>query len=81
MAIEAHAVGTPVIGSRIGGLAELVTDGVNGRLVAAGDVPALAAVLREIADAPGAVDRWRGALPAARTMDDVAADTLRMYGL
>ena len=33
VAIEAHAVGTPVIGTRIGGLAELVQDGVNGRLV------------------------------------------------
>ena len=80
VAIEAHTVGTPVIGSRIGGLAELVTDGVNGRLVAPGDVTALADVLREIAAAPGEVDRWRAALPAARTMDDVAADTLRMYG-
>lgn len=79
VAIEAHAVGTPVIGSRIGGLAELVTDRVNGRLVAPGDVPTLAAVLREIALAPGDVDRWRGALPVARTMDDVAAETLAMY--
>ena len=33
VAIEAHAVGTPVIGTRIGGLAELITDGVNGKLV------------------------------------------------
>ena len=41
VAIEAHAVGTPVIGTRIGGLAELVTDGVNGRLVAPGDVQPL----------------------------------------
>ena len=33
VAIEAHAVGTPVIGTQIGGLAELVSDGINGRLV------------------------------------------------
>ena len=80
IAIEAHAVGTPVIGSEIGGLAELVMDGLDGRLVPPGDAAALAAVLREIATDPAAtVDRWRRELPPARTMDEVAADTVRMY--
>lgn len=80
VAIEAHAVGTPVIGTRIGGLAELVDDGVSGRLVAPGDWRALAACLASIARDPrGTVDRWRRALPPARTMDDVAADSLEMY--
>jgi glycosyltransferase involved in cell wall biosynthesis len=80
IAIEAHAVGTPVIGSRIGGLAELVTDDVNGRLVAAGDWRALADVIASIvADAENTVDRWRRALPRARTLDDVASDYLDLY--
>ena len=80
IAIEAHAVGTPVIGSAIGGLAELIIDGLDGRLVPAGDAVALAGVLREIAaDPAGTVDRWRRELPVARTMDEVAADTVRMY--
>lgn len=80
VAIEAHGVGTPVIGSRIGGLAELVTDGVNGRLPAPGDVAALAGVLREIASDPaGTVDIWRRSLPRARTMDDIAEDYLALY--
>jgi glycosyltransferase involved in cell wall biosynthesis len=80
VALEAHAVGTPVIGTRIGGLAELVTDGVNGRLVATGDWRALAQVLSEMADDPaGTIDRWRGALPRARTMDEIAADYLALY--
>lgn len=80
VAIEAQAAGTPVIGTRIGGLAELVTDGVNGRLVQPGDWRALAAVLRDVAcDPGGTIDRWRRALPAARTMDAVTADYLRMY--
>ena len=80
IAIEAHAVGTPVIGSRFGGLAELVTDGVNGRLTPPGDDAALAESLIAIATDPsGTIDRWRLALPVARTMDDVAADTLAMY--
>lgn len=80
VAIEAHAVGTPVIGTRIGGLAELVADGVNGRLVAPGDWRALAGALRDMAENPaGTIDRWRLALPTARTMDQVAADYLGVY--
>jgi glycosyltransferase involved in cell wall biosynthesis len=80
VAIEAYGVGTPVIGSRIGGLAELVTDGVNGRLTPPGDVAALARVLREIAaDPTGTVDTWRRALPRVRTMDNIAADYLALY--
>jgi glycosyltransferase involved in cell wall biosynthesis len=80
VAIEAHAVGTPVIGTCIGGLAEMVSDGVNGRLVPPGDWKALAEVLQGIAaDPAGTVDRWRGALPVTRTMNDVAADYERTY--
>ena len=80
VAIEAHAVGTPVIGTRIGGLAEIVTDGVNGRLVAPGDWRALAEVLRTIMlDPHGTIDAWRRVLPAARTFDAVTRDYLTMY--
>lgn len=80
VAIEAHAVGTPVIGTRIGGIAELVTDGINGRLVPPGDWRALAGTLHDMAENPaGTIDRWRLALPPARTMDQVAADYLPVY--
>ena len=79
VAIEAHAAGTPVIGTRIGGLAELVSDGVNGQLVSSGDVRALADLLRSVAEDPSRIDRWRRALPNARTMDEVAADYLKLY--
>jgi glycosyltransferase involved in cell wall biosynthesis len=80
VAIEAHAVGTPVIGSRIGGLAELITDGVNGRLVPPGDPIALANALTEAAlDPRSTVDAWRTALPPARSMDEIAKDYLVLY--
>jgi glycosyltransferase involved in cell wall biosynthesis len=80
VAIEAHAAGTPVIGTRIGGLAELVGDGVSGRLVAPGHWQALAGVLLEIAGDPaGTIDRWRARLPRPRTMDEVAAEHLTLY--
>jgi len=80
VAIEAHAVGTPVIGTRIGGLAELVTDGVNGRLVAPGDWGALADSIRSmVVDPAGTIDRWRRVLPPVRTLDDVTRDYLALY--
>ena len=80
VALEAHAAGTPVIGTRIGGLAELITDGVNGRLVPPGDWRALAGVLVEIAADPACtVDRWRDALPPVRSMDEVVKDYLDLY--
>ncbi|HVM57085.1 MAG TPA: glycosyltransferase family 4 protein [Gaiellaceae bacterium] len=51
--VEALAVGTPVIATAIGGVAEIVNDGENGLLVPAGDAVALAdAVRRFLADEP-----------------------------
>ena len=79
VAIEAQAAGTPVIGTKIGGLLELVDDGGNGQLVRSGDIPALADLLRSAAEDPRLIDRWRRALPKARTMDEVAADYLKLY--
>src|SRR5205814_3307816 len=45
---EAMAVGTPVVATRVGGLAEVVEDGVTGALVAPDDPEALAAAVREV---------------------------------
>jgi glycosyltransferase involved in cell wall biosynthesis len=45
---EAMAAGTPVVATRVGGLAEVVEDGVTGRLVAPGDPAALAAAILEV---------------------------------
>jgi glycosyltransferase involved in cell wall biosynthesis len=80
VALEAIAAATPVIGSRVGNLAELITDEVNGLLVAPGDIDAWAHVLTRVATSPvDTVDRWRGALTPPRTMDDVASDYLALY--
>lgn len=47
---EAMAAGTPVVASRVDGLPELVTDGVNGALVEPGDPAALAAAILRVLD-------------------------------
>jgi glycosyltransferase involved in cell wall biosynthesis len=44
--VEALAVGTPAIATRVGGIPEIVEDGVNGLLVAPGDPDALATAIR-----------------------------------
>lgn len=80
IALEAMAVGTPIIASRVGNLAELIDDGVNGRLVEAGDVGGLSAALQEAATSPAStIDAWRRTLPPVRTMEDIARDYMTMY--
>jgi alpha-maltose-1-phosphate synthase len=51
-AIEAMASGTPVVASRLGGLAEIVVDGETGFLVQPGDTEELGARLNELLAAP-----------------------------
>jgi glycosyltransferase involved in cell wall biosynthesis len=50
-ALEAMACGVPAVASRVGGLPEVVTDGVDGYLVPVGDTNAVAeAALRLLED-------------------------------
>jgi glycosyltransferase involved in cell wall biosynthesis len=59
---EAMNAGTPVVATRVGGLPEVVEDGVTGRLVEPGDPAALAAAVREVLarrDEMGAAARVR----------------------
>src|SRR5581483_12075708 len=46
-ALESMSVGTPLVASRLGGLAEIIEDVVTGALVPSGDPVALAAAMRE----------------------------------
>ena len=53
VALEALAMGRPVIGSAVGGIAYLVEDGVNGLLASPGSGAALAEKLALVATTPG----------------------------
>jgi glycosyltransferase involved in cell wall biosynthesis len=68
VALEAMACGTPVVASRIGGLAEVVDDGQTGFLVPPGDVDALRDCLAQVLGDP-ALARRLGANARATVLD------------
>ena len=62
VALEALALGRPVVASAVGGLVEVVADGPDGILVPPGDPVALADALARLTLAPpvgGAAERHR----------------------
>ena len=63
--VEALAVGTPVLAMEAGGVSEVVHDGVNGLLVAAGDTAALGEAVRRYFADDGLRERLRGAAAAS----------------
>jgi glycogen synthase len=81
--LEAMACGAAVVASRVGGIPEVVADGETGVLVPPGDVPALAAALRSLLEAPerrralGQAGRRR--VEALFSWDRVAERTLEVY--
>lgn len=52
VAIEALAAGCPVVATRVGGVPDVVREGVDGLLCAAGDIDALAAALQRLGENP-----------------------------
>jgi len=59
--IESLAAGVPIVGSDIPTVADMVTDGVHGRLVPPGDADALAGALEELLGDPAARRRMGAA--------------------
>ncbi len=78
-AMEAIALGVPVIGSDLGGIPETVKDGVNGRIVASLDPGAWSRALLEILENPAVLLAWKSACKPGRTMAHVAAEMLALY--
>ncbi len=78
VAVEAMALGRPLIAARAGGLTEIVEHGRTGWLVPPGDADALAACLLErLADSEGSARAGLAAVEAARRYDvNTVVDTL-----
>ena len=76
---EAFASGTPVIGSRIGGIPELVTDGVSGLLFTPGDSQGLREKLEYLTDNPEIIQKFKENMPKAKNIQAHAREIEEIY--
>lgn len=74
VALEAQAVGTPVVAARVGGLPEHVRPGVTGELYESGDVDGLVSALGKVL---GGSSRYTPAIDSARYGLDATGRRLR----
>jgi glycosyltransferase involved in cell wall biosynthesis len=77
--LEAQAMGVPVIGTNLGGTAELVRHERNGLLFAVDDAMDLARQLQRLLDEPDLLPRLRLAEPAFRTAEQDAERVAELY--
>src|SRR5262249_47862988 len=77
--LEAFAAGVPVLGADLGGIAELVHDGVDGILVAANDPKAWANTIGRLVEDRTIVDTLRTGILPPRSMDAAAEDMSKIY--
>lgn len=66
--------GVPVVGARIGGIVDLIADGISGLLYDAGSSAALAQALQSLIDNPAKLQALASRLPAVKSIDDDARD-------
>lgn len=76
---EAQVAGVPVIASDHGGMAELVRDGIDGRLFRLGDSRDLGRVLRELIEQPAELDRLRHNAPSVPSIAQTSAEIVALY--
>ncbi|HXT20589.1 MAG TPA: glycosyltransferase [Thermoanaerobaculia bacterium] len=76
---EAFQAGVPVVGSRLGGTADLVAHGTSGLLYDAYDASALAAALRRLTDEPALLTHLAANVPAVKSLEADAADWQERY--
>jgi glycosyltransferase involved in cell wall biosynthesis len=77
--LEAFAVGVPVLGTDRGGIAELVTHGVDGILVPDSSSIAWAETIGQLASDRSQAAGLRAGIRPPRTMADAASDMARLY--
>jgi len=82
VAVESMAAGVPVAGSRVGGIPEVIQDGLTGWTFAPGDVPALTDIVRRaIACRPDlpAMGRAGRAFAETRTWPHIMEEVVTLY--
>ncbi len=76
---EAFAAKRSVIGTRVGGIAEVIQDGHNGLLFERGSVEDLARVMLRVANEPTLLKKLAANISPPRTLDEDMRDVLRVY--
>ena len=76
---EAFINGRPVICSNVGGMAEKVSDGVNGVHFRVGDPRSLAAAIRRAVQSPATWDHLRAGIPSIYRLDDQVSALVDLY--
>ena len=76
---EAFMAGVPVVGARMGGIADLVADQVNGLLYEAASAASLAAALNGLIADPARLSAMAAAAPAVKTIEQDATEWDRIY--
>jgi glycosyltransferase involved in cell wall biosynthesis len=82
--LEAMSFALPVIATPVGAIPQVISDGVNGLLVPAGDVPALAAALARLLGEPALRARLgaaaRASIEARFSLESAIERLLALYG-
>lgn len=77
--LEAFASKTPVIASRIGGVPELVDDGVNGLLFNPGDADDLYRKMQRVIENADILGKLKGKIPEVKNMETNAKEMEEIY--
>lgn len=79
VALEAFAAGIPVIGANLGGVAELVQDGINGLLIDANSPDGWLETLRRITEHPELRRALAAGVQAPKSAAEVSIEMLALY--
>ncbi len=79
VALEAFAAGIPVIGSDLGGISELVEDGISGLLVEPQSIEGWTDALRSLCEDRDLLPRLRSGVRPPRSMSLVAKEMSELY--
>ncbi len=79
VALEALAMGIPVLASQIGGIPEMITHGQNGWLVPPGNPDAIADILVRWVQEPEALERLRARVRPVFSFEEAMAAMMQLY--
>ena len=77
--VEAQATGTPVVATRLGGMAELIKHNENGLLFKAGSVKSLTEQLQRLLDEPTLLPQLQSCIQPVPAVEEEMATLISVY--